>query len=231
MTGISEADVIYEDNHLLIVHKPPGVPVQSDEEGVLSLEEMAKEYIKEKYGKPGAVYLGVVHRIDQPVTGLVVLAKTSKAAARMSELFRDRKVQKTYLAIVERQPPALEGTLHHYIWKDQSVNRSYCYDKEKKGSKLAELHYKLLQEVNQSILLEINPVTGRPHQIRAQLSAIGCPIVGDTKYGSKFPLNDRSICLLARRLEFMHPVKKTKMEVMSLAPKNKFWQKFSLTGI
>jgi 23S rRNA pseudouridine1911/1915/1917 synthase len=227
---LEEKDIIYEDNHLIIVNKPAGMPVQGDESGDVSLYELVQQYIKEKYKKPGDVYLGLVHRIDRPVSGLVIFARTSKAASRLSEMFRERKIQKTYLAIVDKQPPQLEGTIRNYIWKDKDANRAYCYAREKKGSKLAVLNYQLKEEVNQFILLEVNPETGRPHQIRAQLSSINCPIVGDTKYGNKMPLNDRSICLLARRLEFIHPVKNTKMEVLAPAPYNKFWQRFNLPG-
>ena len=223
--------VIYEDNHLIIVHKESGIPTQGDETGDTSLQEMVQQYIKIKYEKPGDVYLGVVHRLDRPVSGLCMFARTSKAAARLSEMMRERKIQKTYLAVVERQPPKQEDTLEHYIWKDSSENRSYCYNKEKKGSKLAKLSYKLLQEVNGQFLLEVKPYTGRPHQIRAQLAHIGCTILGDTKYGSRAANNDRSICLLARRLELIHPVKKEPLEVMSRNPQSRYWQKFNFIGI
>ncbi len=228
---LTETDIIFEDNHIIIVQKPSGIAVQEDESGDVALFDLVMEFIRQKYDKPGKVYLAVVHRIDRPVQGLVMFAKTSKAAARLSEMFRDRKIEKTYLAITAKQPPQLEGTLIDYIWKDTSANRSYCYKKEKKGSKKAELHYKYLQESGKNYLLQINPVTGRPHQIRAQLSGIGCPIVGDAKYGSHMPLNDRSICLVARRLKFIHPVKNTSLEVVSRTPKGKFWQKFEFGGI
>jgi 23S rRNA pseudouridine1911/1915/1917 synthase len=230
MERLTEKEVIYEDNHLIIVNKPAGLPVQDDESGDASLVELTKLFIKEKYKKPGAVYLGLIHRIDRPVSGLVLMAKTSKAASRLSEMFRERKIKKTYLAVVENQPPKLEGTLRHYIWKDKDANRAMCYDKERTGSKLAVLQYKLLEEVNQYILLEVTPETGRPHQIRAQLTAMGCPIVGDIKYGSKTTLRDRSICLFARRLEFIHPVKNTPLEVLAPVPYNRYWQRFELHG-
>lgn len=231
METLLAEDIIYEDNHIIVVNKKAGIPVQGDESGDISLFDIVQQYIKEKYNKPGAVYLGLVHRIDRPVAGLVLLAKTSKASSRLSEMFRERKIKKTYLAICERQPPELEGTIINYIWKDKDANRAYCYDKEKKGSKLAELNYTLLREVNGHFLLEVNPITGRPHQIRAQLSNMGCVIVGDTKYGSKMPINDRSLCLLAWKLEFIHPVKLTKMEIMAPFPANKFWQRFGNKGI
>ena len=231
MQPITEADILFEDNHIIIVQKPAGIPVQEDESGDVALFDLVMEFIRNKYDKPGNVYLAVVHRIDRPVQGLVMFAKTGKAAARLSEMFRDRKIEKTYLAITAKQPPKLEDTLIDYIWKDTTTNRSYCYKKEKKGSKKAELHYKYVQESGKNYLIEVKPVTGRPHQIRAQLANIGCPIVGDAKYGSHMPLNDRSICLIARRLKFIHPVKNTPLEVVSRTPKGKFWQKFEYAGI
>jgi 23S rRNA pseudouridine1911/1915/1917 synthase len=164
------------------------------------------------------------------VSGLVMFAKTSKAASRLREMFREKQIEKTYLAIVSQSPPKIEDTLTQYIWKDKEANKSYCYNKEKKGSKLASLDYKQIQESGKNYLVEVKPHTGRPHQIRAQLAGMGCPIVGDAKYGSPLPLNDRSICLLARRLKFIHPVKKTLLEVVSLTPTGRFWQKFSYTA-
>jgi 23S rRNA pseudouridine1911/1915/1917 synthase len=231
MQALTPADILLEDNHLIIVHKPVGIPTQGDETGDVSMFELVQQYIKVKYNKPGDVYLGMVHRLDRPVAGLVLFAKTSKAASRLSEMFRDRKVEKTYLAVVDDQPPHLEGTLKDYIWKDKDANRAYCYKKEKKGSKLATLDYKQLQESGHSYLLEVKPHTGRSHQIRAQLANMGCPIVGDSKYGSNIPLNDRSICLLARRLKFIHPVRKEPIEIVSRTPTGRFWQKFHYQGI
>lgn len=218
--------ILYEDNHLLAINKPAGIAVQGDESGDTPLSDIVKDYIKEKYHKPGEVYLGVLHRLDRPVAGVVLFAKTSKAAARVSEMFREKTINKTYWAIVERKPPKPDDILTDYIWKDKKANRAYCYKKEKKDSQWAELSYHQLEEADNLYLLEVKPHTGRPHQIRAQLSSIGCTILGDTKYGSKLPMRDRSICLLARRLEFMHPVKNEPMVIESKLPDNKFWKKF-----
>jgi len=227
---ITKADILFEDNHIIIIQKTSGIPTQGDETGDLSLFEMVQQYIKVKYNKPGDVYLGLVHRVDRPVSGLVMFAKTSKAASRLSEMFREHTIEKTYLAIVANQPPKEEDTLTNYIWKDKEANRAYCYNKEKKGSKKAVLDYKQLQQVGKEYLLEVKPHTGRSHQIRAQLANMGCPIVGDIKYGSKVNVEDRSICLLARRLKFIHPVKKTPLEIVSRTPEGRFWQKFTYQG-
>ena len=229
---LTEKDVIFEDNHIIIVQKPANIPVQGDESGDLSLFEMVQEFIKHKYDKPGAVYLGLVHRLDRPVSGLMMFAKTSKAASRLSEMFREREIEKTYLALVGKRPKELEATLHDYIWKDKAANHAYCYNKAKNGSKLAELSYKVLQEVNQNILLEVKPVTGRSHQIRAQLANMGCPIIGDAKYGSKLPMDEgEGICLIARRLKFIHPVKKQPIEIVSRTPEGRYWKKFNFQTI
>ncbi len=221
-------NVIYEDNHLIAVHKPAGIPVQGDETGDTPLSDMVKEYIKYKYKKPGEVYLGVLHRLDRPVEGVVIFARTSKSAARMSEMFREKTITKTYWAIVEKKPPLPSGVLTDYIWKDKKANRSYCYKKEKKDSQWAQLTYKTLEEADGLYLLEVNPLTGRPHQIRAQLSHMGCIILGDTKYGSKLPLKDRSISLLARKIAFVHPVQNTQMVLDSFKPQGKWWKKFAV---
>ena len=227
---ITKADILFEDNHIIIIQKTAGIPTQGDETGDISLFEMVQKYIKVKYNKPGDVYLGLVHRVDRPVSGLVMFAKTSKAASRLSEMFREHTIEKTYLAIVAQQPPKEEDTLTNYIWKDKESNSAYCYNKEKKGSKKAILDYKQLQQVGKEYLLEVKPHTGRSHQIRAQLANMGCPIVGDIKYGSKVNVEDRSICLLARRLKFIHPVKKTPLEIVSRTPEGRFWQKFTYQG-
>ena len=178
-------EILYEDNHIIIVNKRSSDLVQGDSSGDEPLDEVVRSYIKEKYNKPGDVFLGVVHRLDRPVSGCVVYARTSKALTRLSELFRTREVTKTYWAIVSDMPPAEEGTLRHYLKKNETQNKSYVYGSEVKGSKLAELSYRILARSERFYLVEVDLHTGRHHQIRAQLAAAGCPIKGDLKYGSK----------------------------------------------
>ena len=219
--------VIFEDNHLLAVHKPAGIPTQGDESGDEPLVDMVENYIRLMYQKPGNVYVGLLHRLDRPTEGIVLFAKTSKAAARMSKMFQERKIKKTYMAITHGRPNPEEGRLFNYLWKDPKNNKVYCYDKEKTDSKAGELFYQLLEMDGNMSLIKVNPITGRPHQIRAQLSYIRCSIVGDTKYGSNLPLNDRSICLLCYEMEFDHPVKKGEIvTVRSATPETKFFDKF-----
>ncbi len=218
--------VIYEDNHLLIVNKRSGVLVQGDKTGDTSLLELLKTYIGEKYDKPGAVFLGTVHRIDRPVSGLVVFARTSKALERMNELFRKRDVQKTYWAIVQRRPKQSKGKLVHWLIKDERRNVTTAYDEEVPGSQRAELTYRVLGEINKFYLLEVSPITGRPHQIRVQLASMGSPIRGDVKYGYAKPNEDASINLHARRLYFEHPVKKEPMIIKAGLPLDAFWEEF-----
>jgi 23S rRNA pseudouridine1911/1915/1917 synthase len=218
--------VVYEDNHLLIVNKEPGVLVQSDRTGDVPLLDIAKDYIKEKYNKAGDVFLGTVHRLDRPVSGLVVFARTSKALERMNEIFRKRQVQKTYWAVVQRKPKEEKGKLTHYLLKDEATNTVKAFDYEVPGSQRAELTYRLLGKVNEHYLIEVNPITGRPHQIRVQLASMGCPIRGDVKYGFPRFNADNSINLHARRLYFMHPVKKEPLICMAGVPNNAFWEEF-----
>lgn len=219
-------DVLYEDNHLLIVSKKAGVLVQGDVTGDIPLVEAGKLYIKEKYKKPGDVFLGVVHRLDRPVSGVVVLARTSKALERMNALFRDRDTDKTYWAIVTSRPPSASGTLVHWLEKDERKNKTTAYPHEKVGALKSELRYQLLAEGQGGCLLEVNPVTGRPHQIRVQLASMGCVIRGDVKYGAATANDDGSICLHARQLEFIHPVKKEKLIVKATIPRHGWWTKF-----
>lgn len=201
--------VLYEDNHLIAVHKPAGMPSQGDASGDPSIGDWVKEYIREKYKKPGNVYVGLLHRLDRPVSGIILLAKTSKAATRMSEAFRKRKIQKVYQAMVLAPPQQAHGQLRHFVGKvPGQVNIMRAYPKAGEGRKSAVLDYRVLGERNGHCLLEILPHTGRKHQIRVQLAAMGCPIVGDMKYSRTQPLPDRSIALLAQALVFQHPVRK-----------------------
>jgi 23S rRNA pseudouridine1911/1915/1917 synthase len=220
-------DIVYEDNHLIIVNKKSGVLVQGDETGDTPLSEHVKAYLKEKYNKPGNVFAGVVHRLDRPVTGLVVLAKTSKALERMNKLFQEKDIQKIYWAIVKNKPKQEEATLVHWLIKNPQKNITTAYPKETKEGQKSELSYKLLAEKNGYYLLEVNPKTGRPHQIRTQLSYIGCPISGDLKYGDPEANPDKSINLHARKLEFIHPVKKEPLTVIAGLPENKLWSNFT----
>ncbi|CCG99001.1 pseudouridine synthase [Fibrella aestuarina BUZ 2] len=218
--------VVYEDNHLLIVNKEPGVLVQSDRTGDPSLTELLKEYVKEKYNKPGDVFLNPIHRLDRPVSGLVVFGRTSKATERMAEIFRKRQVQKTYWAVVRQHPAEKKGKLVHYLVKDEAKNQVTTYDYEVPGSQRAELSYRLLGKINEHYLLEVEPLTGRPHQIRAQLAAMGCPIRGDVKYGYDRPVPEKKIYLHARRLYFIHPVKKEPLILRAGLPDDGFWEEF-----
>jgi 23S rRNA pseudouridine1911/1915/1917 synthase len=218
--------VVYEDNHLLIVNKSSGVLVQGDETGDIPLVELCKDYIGKKYQKPGAVFLGVVHRLDRPVSGLVVFARTSKALERMNALFREKQTQKTYWAIVKNKPPREEDTLVHWLLKDEKKNKTTAFIRETPGALRSELSYRIIVQVEGHWLLEVNPITGRPHQIRVQLASMNCPIKGDVKYGYPEPNEDASICLHARRLSFVHPVKKEKVSFEAPLPPQGFWKYF-----
>lgn len=218
--------VQYEDNHLLIVNKDAGLLCQGDRTKDPSLVDLAKVYVKEKYNKPGDVFLGLVHRLDRPVSGLVILARTSKALERMSELFRKRDIQKVYWAIVKNKPEKKTGKLVHYLVKNEATNTVTAYDYPAEGSQKAELTYRYMGTLNDHHLLEVIPLTGRPHQIRVQLSSMGCPIRGDVKYGFPRPNPDGSINLHARRVYFVHPVKKEPIVVIGALPNNQFWEEF-----
>ena len=216
--------VVYEDNHIIIVYKESGEIVQGDKTGDTPLAETVKAYIKEKYAKPGAVFLGVVHRLDRPVCGLVVFARTSKALSRLNDMFRKGEVHKTYWALVQNQPALPEGTLEHWLTRNEKQNKSYAYPREVPGSKKAILKYRLIGQSERYYLLEIKLLTGRHHQIRCQLSAMGCPIKGDLKYGSKRSNADGSISLLSHRIDFIHPVSKEHIVVESPLPVDNIWQ-------
>lgn len=215
--------VIYEDNHIIIVNKRSGEIVQGDKTGDKPLSDVVKEYIKEKYAKPGNVFLGVTHRLDRPVWGLVVFAKTSKALTRLNEMFRKGEVHKTYWAITKNCPSKLEDTLTDWIKRNEKQNKSYAYKKEVPESKKAILHYKVIGKSENYTLLEINLMTGRHHQIRCQLANMGCPIKGDLKYGAQRSNPDGSISLLARKIEFIHPVSKENMTIVAPLPDDALW--------
>ena len=219
--------VLYEDNHIIIVNKRSSDLVQGDGTGDEPLDDKVRAYIREKYNKPGDVFLGVVHRLDRPVSGCVVYARTSKALSRLSELFRTRDVRKTYWAIVSDRPPAEEGTLSSYLKKNEPQNKSYVYSTEVKGSKLAELSYRVMARSEKYYLVEVDLQTGRHHQIRAQLAAAGCPIKGDLKYGSKRSNEGGGISLHSRRVSFVHPVKKEEISVEAPLPDDRIWKLFS----
>jgi len=210
---VSIADqIVYEDNHLVAVHKRSGQLVQPDDDFTeSSLEDEVKDYIAKKYKKPGAVFLGVIHRLDRPVSGIVIFARTSKALERMNKIFKEREIEKTYVALVHGTPVDYEAKLVNWLIKDTSKNVSRAYNNDKRGGVKAELSYTVQRRLQEFSQLRIQPKTGRPHQIRVQLAKIGCPIVGDLKYGSKQPNPDKSICLHALSLEFIHPVKKEKI--------------------
>ncbi len=220
--------VVYEDNHIVVVNKTSSEIVQGDKTGDTPLSEMVKQYLKEKYNKPGNVFIGVTHRLDRPVSGLVVFAKTSKALPRLNEIFRNGEVKKTYWAIVKECPKETEGELVHYLVRNEKQNKSYAYDKEVKNSKKAVLHYKLIGHSQNYYLLEVDLKTGRHHQIRCQLAKMGCPIKGDLKYGSPRSNPDGSICLHARTVQFVHPVSKEMIRLTAPVPEGNLWNGFEI---
>lgn len=216
--------VLHEDNHIIVVNKRVGDIVQGDKTGDKPLSEVVKEYIKDKYNKPGEVYLGVVHRLDRPTTGIVVFARTSKALTRLNDLFKNRETQKTYWAVVKNKPPKTEDKLVHFLKRNEKNNTSKAHLKEVPESKLASLDYKIIATLNNYFGLEINLHTGRHHQIRAQLAAIGCPIKGDLKYGFDRSNPDGGIHLHARKLKFTHPVTKENIEIIAPVPEDVIWK-------
>jgi 23S rRNA pseudouridine1911/1915/1917 synthase len=219
-------EIIYEDNHLIAVNKNVGEIVQSDPSGDKPLDEMVKEYLVEKYNKPGDAFLGVAHRIDRPVSGIVLFARTSKALARLNQMFQDKGIVKTYWAIVKNLPEQPEGTINHYLTRDTKKNKATAFDKEVKNSKPASLSYKVVVSSDNYHLLEIDLHTGRHHQIRCQLAKIGCPIKGDLKYGFARSNPDGGICLHARSLSFIHPVGKLPVHIEAPVPDDKLWKFF-----
>ncbi len=219
-------EILYEDNHLIAVNKRVSDLVQGDSTGDLSLDLLLKTYLKEKYHKPGNVFLGVIHRLDRPVSGVVLFARTGKALARMNDQFRDRRTAKKYWAVVRERPPAEEGRLVHYLVRNRQINKSFAYPREVKGAKRAELLYKVVGHSRRYWFLEITLLTGRHHQIRAQLAAAGCPVRGDLKYGYPRSDPDGGIHLHARELVFTHPVKKEEVRLVAEPPEDVLWQEF-----
>lgn len=220
-------NILYEDNHLIAVNKPFGMPSQGDESGDESVFDWVKEYIRVTYHKPGNVYTALLHRLDRPTGGILLLAKTSKAAARMSRQFQKKQVQKTYLALTEHAPPKPQDVLTHHLKKLAGKNIVRAYPRPVEGSKPAELSYQLLRQANGLALLEVQPVTGRRHQIRVQLASIGCVIKGDVKYGETTFNADKSICLLAHRLTVTHPTKKEPLTLELPMPTDGPWATFA----
>jgi 23S rRNA pseudouridine1911/1915/1917 synthase len=223
LSNKNNLQILHEDNHLIVVNKRVGDIVQGDKTGDKPLSNIVKEYIKDKYNKPGEVFLGVVHRLDRPTTGIVVFARTSKALTRMNELFSNRETQKTYWAVVKNKPEKSEDKLVHYLKRNEKNNTSKVHLKEVPESKLASLDYKIIKELNNYFALEINLHTGRHHQIRAQLSAIGCSIKGDLKYGFDRSNPDGGIHLHARKLVFVHPVSKENLIIEAPVPNDVIW--------
>ncbi|MFN8310926.1 MAG: RluA family pseudouridine synthase [Chitinophagales bacterium] len=221
-----ELDVLYEDNHLLIVNKPAGVLSQVDKSGDESIETLAKKYLKEKYNKPGEAFIGIAHRIDRPVSGVLVLARTSKALTRLNEMFRNREIKKTYWAVVENKPERDTATLVQWLKKNEKKNMSHAFNEERSDAQRSELTYHYLASSNNYHLLEVDPLTGRHHQIRVQLASMGCIIKGDLKYGAKRSNSDGSIHLHARSIKFVHPVKKEEMVITAPVPDDVVWKFF-----
>ena len=220
---IQKKDILYEDNHLIAVNKPATILVQSDHTNDVPLVEMVRSFIKKKYDKPGNVFTGVIHRIDRPVSGLVLFAKTSKALSRMNELFKEKKITKIYWCLTENIPQEKDGFLEDLLYKNAKKNKSFVDEKKSKKSLLSKLKYEVISNLDNYYFLKINPITGRHHQIRAQLSHVKAYIKGDLKYGAKRSNPDGSISLHARSLEFLHPIKKIKIKIICPPPKDNIW--------
>jgi len=219
--------VLHEDNHILIINKKPSEIVQGDKTGDIPLSEKIKEYLKIKYNKPGNIFVGVIHRVDRPVSGCLIFAKTDKALTRMNKLIHDRQIKKIYWAVVKNKPPKDSERLVHYLSKNEKQNKSYSVKAEAKGAQKAELEYNVIAKSDNYYLLEVELFTGRHHQIRAQLAEIGCPIKGDLKYGFPRPNNDASIHLHARKVEFEHPVSKEIIKIEAPLPNETIWNYFT----
>ncbi|MCF8370348.1 MAG: RNA pseudouridine synthase [Bacteroidales bacterium] len=224
--SITQSDILYEDNHLIAINKKPGQIVQGDKTGDKPLVELVKDFIKIKYNKPGDVYLGIPHRLDRPVSGVVLFARTSKALTRLNKMFKEKTIHKSYWAVVKNVPPHESDTLIHYLKRNTEKNKSFAHDKEMPDSKQAELYYRIINTSQNYFLLEVVLKTGRHHQIRAQLSKIGCPIKGDLKYGFDRSNPDGSIHLHARNISFIHPVSSEEIEIIVEPPKDVLWDLF-----
>ncbi|MBL1409855.1 RluA family pseudouridine synthase [Sphingobacterium faecale] len=227
MGEITDSDVIFEDNHLIAVNKRGGDIVQVDPSGDKSLEEMLSDYLAEKYNKPNRAFVGVIHRLDRPVSGMILMAKTSKGLDRMNRLFHDRAVEKTYLAVVKERPAEIKGKLTNWLLRDRKKMVTKAYDREVKNGSYAELDYEVVGHLDGFYLLKVTPLTGRTHQIRCQLAYMGCPIVGDNKYGYPRGSIRRTICLHSRSLAFKHPVTEEDMCIEAPLPEDGFWEKFN----
>lgn len=227
MGEVTDSDIIYEDNHLIAINKRGGDIVQVDPSGDKSLEEMLADYLAKKYNKPNKAFVGVIHRLDRPVSGMILMAKTSKGLDRMNRLFHDRAVEKTYLAVVKERPAKMKDKLTNWLLRDRKKMITKAYDREVKNGTYAELDYEVLGQLDGFYLLKVSPLTGRTHQIRCQLAYMGCPIVGDNKYGYPRGSTRRTICLHSRSLAFMHPVKEEQMCIEAPLPVDGFWEKFN----
>ena len=226
-------EILFEDNHFIAINKPPGLLVQGDQTGDTTAADQVKKYIKEKYDKPGDVFLGVVHRLDRPASGVCIFARTSKGLERLNRLFAERKVEKNYWAVTSQRPNPIEGHLTHYILKDSNKNVVKAFEKmsnRSKGAKQADLDYRLIGAIGSNFLVEVNLQTGRPHQIRAQMAKIGCPLRGDVKYGFAKPNKNGSIHLHSRSLSFEHPIKNEPVTIVAKPPKDQIWQLFDFAA-
>jgi 23S rRNA pseudouridine1911/1915/1917 synthase len=230
LSQFNRIEVLYEDNHIIAVNKRPSDIVQGDKTGDTPLSDYVKQYVKEKYDKPGDVFIGTVHRIDRPVSGIVLFARTSKALARLNQMFQTKEIQKTYWAVVKNRPEKESGKLIHYLKKNEAKNMSKAFEKEQAGALRSELDYKIICSSDNYYLLEITPLTGRHHQIRVQLASMGSPIKGDLKYGFNRSNKDASIHLHARKIEFIHPVKKEKVVIIAPPPNEVLWNEFIKKG-